>query len=411
MLKITTVDTLIVILMFAFLPVDMVNGILLMNGINLPISFGQLYKLVILVLLLTRLLFAIKLFISALIVIFILLIPSIYQVLHDPVGSSFFLDFVKISKYLTPFICFLFFVDALKHSKDKIYTLILSLVKFSYVVLVLNIFVKYIGLGYPAYKSGGMGSKGFFYAGNEISALLIILCSIIAFRLWNKGLKAKYFVFLALNLLAGLTISSKTGILGILLVFFIIPFQGKSLNLKRFFPLLIGAMCLLPLALLFSWQFIKNSAIMVRIEFFYEKLDFWTFILSSRNVFLANSIDIYINEYNFMEKIIGVGQTKFELLNNSKVVEMDIMDIFFAYGVLGLIIFITMLVFVLVQAKVFSKTDRHPYANLVSMMVTILFIISTLAGHVFGSGMSALFIGVLFSLMYVKSYIKNTTLL
>ncbi|PKA98308.1 O-antigen ligase-like membrane protein [Flavobacteriaceae bacterium MAR_2009_75] len=407
MLKITTVDTLIIILMFAFLPVDMVNGILLMNGINLPISFGQLYKLVILALLLTRLMFTIKLFISASIVIFILLIPSIYQVFHDPEGSSVFLDFIKISKYLTPFICFLFFVDALKHSKDKIYPLTLSLVKFSYVVLVLNIFVKYIGLGYPAYKSGGMGSKGFFYAGNEISALLIILCSIIAFRLWNKGLKSKYFVFLALNLLAGLTISSKTGILGILLVFFIIPFKGKSLNLKRFFPLLVGAMCLLPLALLFSWQFIKNSAIMVRIEFFYEKLDFWTFILSSRNVFLANSFDIYINEYNFIEKIIGVGQTKFELLNNSKVVEMDIMDIFFAYGVLGLLVFITMLVFVLVQAKVFSKTNRYPYANLVSMMVIILLVISTFAGHVFGSGMSAIFIGILFSLMYLKREIEK----
>ena len=402
MLKLVTLDTFIIILMFALLPVDMINGILLMNGINLPVSFGQFYKLVIILCLLIRFLFTVRLLISTLIITFLLLIPSIYQILHDPEGSSVFLDLIKVTKYITPFICFLFFVNAFKHSRDKIYPLSLSLVKASYLILILNIFVKYIGLGYPAYKNGGMGSKGFFYAGNEISALLIILCSIIAFQLWNKELKKRYFLFLVLNLLAGLTISSKTAILGILLVFFIIPFQGKSLKIKKFIPLLAGAICLLPLALLFSWQFIKNSSIIVRIEFFYQKLDFWTFILSSRNVFLENSYNIFINDYNFIEKIIGVGQTKFEFLNNSKVVEMDIMDIFFAYGILGLSVFITMLFFVLTQANKFLKSNNYPYANLVRMMVIILIIISTMAGHVFGSGMSAVFIGILFALMYVK---------
>nr|WP_256439082.1 O-antigen ligase family protein [Zobellia sp. B3R18] len=394
--------------MFALLPVDMINGILLMNGINLPISFGQFYKLAIILCLLIRFLFTVRLLISTLIITFLLLIPSIYQILHDPEGSSVFLDLIKVTKYITPFICFLFFVNAFKHSRDKIYPLSLSLVKVSYFILILNIFVKYLGLGYPAYKNGGMGSKGFFYAGNEISALLIILCSILAFVIWEQGNKTKYYIFLFINLLGGLTISSKTAILGILLVFFIIPFQGKSLKIKRFIPLITATIALLPIVFFLSWKFIQNSSIMLRFQYNYDQLDIWSFILSSRNVFLVNSYETYKNEYDFIEKIIGVGETKYEYLNDFKVVEMDIVDIFFTYGFIGLATFLLMIYFVFLQSKKFSRCNDRPFANLVTMMVLILLLISTLAGHVFGSGMSAIFIAVLFSLMYVKRERKSS---
>ncbi|MBU2974886.1 O-antigen ligase family protein [Zobellia sp. B3R18] len=386
----------------------MINGILLMNGINLPISFGQFYKLAIILCLLIRFLFTVRLLISTLIITFLLLIPSIYQILHDPEGSSVFLDLIKVTKYITPFICFLFFVNAFKHSRDKIYPLSLSLVKVSYFILILNIFVKYLGLGYPAYKNGGMGSKGFFYAGNEISALLIILCSILAFVIWEQGNKTKYYIFLFINLLGGLTISSKTAILGILLVFFIIPFQGKSLKIKRFIPLITATIALLPIVFFLSWKFIQNSSIMLRFQYNYDQLDIWSFILSSRNVFLVNSYETYKNEYDFIEKIIGVGETKYEYLNDFKVVEMDIVDIFFTYGFIGLATFLLMIYFVFLQSKKFSRCNDRPFANLVTMMVLILLLISTLAGHVFGSGMSAIFIAVLFSLMYVKRERKSS---
>ena len=252
MLKLATIDTFIIILMFALLPIDMINGIVLMKGMVLPISIGQFYKIIIIIFLLIRFFFTIRLLISTIILIFLLSISSMYQIIFNLEGSDILLDLIKATKYITPFICFLFFVNAFKYSRDKIYPLTLSLVRISYLILVLNIFTKYIGLGYPAYKNGGMGSKGFFFAGNEISALLIILCSIIAFQLWNKKQKIKYSIFLIINLLAALTISSKTAILGIILVFLIIPFQDKSLKLKKFIPLLGCSIVLLPLTLLFS---------------------------------------------------------------------------------------------------------------------------------------------------------------
>ena len=400
MLKIATIDTFMVLLMFALLPVDMINGMLLTNNINLPISLSQSYKFLLLLCLLIRFTLTLRLLITTLIITFCLLIPSLYQLIVGSEGSYFFIDFITLSKYLAPFLCFLFFVDMIKRNGEIVFRHLLMLVQFSYLVLMINIFVKYIGLGYPAYKSGGIGTKGFFYAGNEISALLIILSAILAFVIWKRGFKLKYYMFLAINLIAGLTISSKTAILGILLVFFTIPFQGKSLKLKKFLPLVAGTIALVPAAFFLSWKFIQNSNLMVRLAFFYKELDVWTFILSSRNVFLANSYETYLTKYNIVEKIIGVGQTRYEYINDQKVVEMDIVDIFFAYGIFGLLIFLFMMYFLLVQSKRFSRSNKYPFANFVYLMTLVLLLISTLAGHVFGSGMSAVFIGLLFSLMY-----------
>lgn len=388
--------------MFALLPVDMINGILLKNNLILPISIGQFYKLLILFTLFFRFLLTLRLLIASFLITLCLLLPSLFQLLTESSDSFLFADLVKISKYLTPFFCFLFFVEFIKKKDESAHLKLIKLIRFSYMILVVNIFVKYIGLGYPAYEHGDIGSKGFFFAGNEISALLIILSSILAFTIWEKGNKKQYYLFLALNLLAGLTISSKTAILGIILIFFAIPFQKRSFKINKLLLLVTSSIVFLPILFLLSWKFIQNSALILRIQYFYEKLDLWTFILSSRNIYLKNAFENYLYEYNTVEKIIGVGKTKYELLNDFKVVEMDVVDIFFTYGFLGLFIFIIIITFLLVQARRFSMKSEYLYGSFIFLMVIILLIISTLAGHVFGSGMSAVFIGLLFSLMYLK---------
>jgi hypothetical protein len=111
---------------------------------------------------------------------------------------------------------------------------------------------------------------------------------------------------------------------------------------------------------------------------------------------------VYLEKYNFIEKIIGVGQTTYESLNGDSIVEIDIADIFFAYGFVGLLMFVLIMFMTYYQAIKFRATINYPFAGLVSLMILILLGISTIAGHVFSSGMSAVFIGLLFSLMYYK---------
>ncbi|MEA1786445.1 O-antigen ligase family protein [Arenibacter sp. GZD96] len=285
---------------------------------------------------------------------------------------------------------------------------VFSLVKFSYIVVVINVFLKYVGLGYPMYEHGNIGSKGYFFAGNEISALLIVLVSIIAYNYWLTGKKRAYFLFFVLNLVVGITISSKTGILGILLIFFLIPLRRPSMtiSLKRLRSILLSVFLILPVVLIVAWQVVKTSAIYSRLIYFWDRLDVLTFVLSNRNVFLKNAYATYKTEYSMVEKAIGVGQSRYELLNDGKIVEIDVADIFFAYGFIGLFLFVLLIGLLLHRALKLSRHKSYDYARYVLLMTVVLLTISTIAGHVFSSGMAGIYIGLLFSLMYVQ---KNET--
>ena len=404
MIKLKTLDSYILLIMFLLLPIDMLNGIFLKNGIVLPLSIGQFFKIIILLFVLVRL--SIKP--AKLIFVFasfsLLLAPTFYQLYMGNKGVSLLFDIIKISKYITPLVCFMFFVDVIKNDHQKNINLIFKLVNFSYLILIGNIFLKYIGLGYPMYEFGKIGSKGFFYAGNEISALLIILSSIIAYRLWMNNSKLKYFLFLLLNIVVGVTVSSKTGIFGIIIVFLLIPIRGSfiKINIKKLLIIVSSVFVIIPSIIIYYWDYILKSTIFIRLNYFWNKFDILTFLLSNRNNFFNDAFDIYKENYNLFEKTIGVGQSRYEYLNNNITVEIDIIDIFFSLGFIGLILFLLFNIYLFIQSINFKRTQINIYSGFVFLMGFILFIISTTAGHVYSSGMSAVFIGLLFSLMFIK---------
>jgi hypothetical protein len=397
-------EILVIWLMFALLPVEMLHGFLLHSGFNLPLSVGQLFKLILLTLLLLSFLVELNRLFICLFLFALMSIPSIVQALLHLNTSILFTDFIKVSRYLMPLIVFLFFKKIIIRGRKSEMILIFKLVQFSYLIFVLNILLKYIGLGYAMYPNGDFGSKGFFFAGNETSALLIILSAIIGYNIFRKEKKLRYFLFFLFNLFIGLTISSKTGTLGILLVFLFIPMKRFRLKIRLRYlkSIIISTILIVPIVVILTWKFIVASPVFKRLDFFWRELDFLTFIFSNRNNFFEKSWNVYLEKYNFIEKIIGVGQTTYESLNGDSIVEIDIADIFFAYGFVGLLMFVLIMFMTYYQAIKFRATINYPFAGLVSLMILILLGISTIAGHVFSSGMSAVFIGLLFSLMYYK---------
>ncbi|MGR7812795.1 O-antigen ligase family protein [Lacinutrix undariae] len=391
------------ILMFILLPVDMINGALLKNNINLPLSIGQFHKLSILLVIFLSFLFKKNSAILSFSLLSVLLLPSIFQVFMEFELGFLFKDLIKITRYLTPVFAFFFFVNYIK--KGNSIHLLFLLVKFSYIVFCANILLKYLGLGYPMYSYGSVGSKGFFFAGNETSVVLIILSSILAYKLWLEQKTKKYIYLFLFTLFVGITISSKTGLLGVILTFLLLPLKpvGATLSKKRLKIVVIAVILAIIGYFIFISDTIQNTAILKRTNYFFNKLDVVTFLFSNRNNFFIEALDMYAQKYNFIEKIIGVGQAHYEVLNGNGIVEIDIADIFFAYGVVGLTIFISLITFLIVQAYKFKKSGKYPFSGLVIVMLFILLGISTIAGHVFSSGMAAVFIGLLFSLMYVKN--------
>lgn len=405
-IKIQDIDLIIWALLLPILVIDSLNGWLYENGIATPFSISQVYKLAIVGLFLLRLMKTPKYLLLVLALFTFMIFPTCIQWIKGIVDWKVIVqDLIFAFKYLITVIAFFYFkvvlstVDKYKIPKYFVW------IKLSYFILALNLSLKLVGLGYPMYNNGNIGSRGFFIAGNEISALLIILSCILAYYYWviNKNWRL-FLLYGVLSFFLGLLISSKTGMLGIILVHMLVIGSTVTLDFskKRTFKRLLYV--ILSGGLFFSGiiLFVKHSAIMARYMYFWNKMDFVTFILSSRNIFLAEMLPVFETSYSRLEQWIGVGNYRFEVLANQKI-EIDVLDILFTYGYLGALLFCGLVGVYLVNLVKQVKNSRFfSYAKLSLICFLVLVLLSCLSGHIFNSGIAGIFIGFVMSLAYYK---------
>lgn len=397
------VDFLIILLLFPILIVDMVNGILFANDIAIPLSISQCYKMGIIVLCGVRMLKSKE---SLKILFFILsglLLGTFYKYITGKISISFvFQDIIKASKYLIVLISFLYFRTVFSINRVNMMPYYILWIKVSYFILAFNLFGKLVGLGYPMYPNGAIGTKGFFIAGNEISALLLILSGILGYYYWEvKADKVKFVLYGVLSFSMGLLISSKTGMLGILLINALIVFNVSKVDLSNTKQLRKLAYTFLSLiaGLLLLGVFVVNSPIMYRYTYFWDKLDIWTFIFSSRNLYFKEMLLLYQEEYTVIDKIIGVGHTLYESMAG-KTIEIDILDILFGYGYVGVMLFLCILIALFFYTIRLKRNPGYPFARLSYIMLAVLTLLSCLSGHIFNSGIAGIYIGFVFSMMF-----------
>ena len=397
--------------MFGLLPVDMLNGFLLREvGVSPPITVAQLYKIIILAFLFIRVNTSEKVIIISL--FGLLLLPTAFQVASSFDVKLLFIDSVMVIKWLSSVLAFFYFRIIFIH-KAHLLKWVYRWMLFSFLILVLNIFLRLFGLGFPMYAMDTLeiGSKGYFYAGNEASAVLLILSSFLMYwyQLYNK--KRSFIIIGLLAILTGLYLSSKTAILGTIftfIYFFIFNPNRKRISIKKIVSLLLRIFILLPLALYLIVEYLKTADVMDRFSYFWNELDVYTFILSNRNTYFFDFIEIFKKEYNIIEMFIGVGITNYELINPNDIIEIDFLDIFFAYGIIGVSLFLFYISFLLIQSKIKSLNRKTYLFSIYSKYIAILLIVlSSLSGHVFNSGMAAIYMGCALSLMYYKSKHKN----
>jgi hypothetical protein len=388
----------------------MLNGVLLQNNINLPISISQLYKIIILVLMLIRILGT-----TTIAIIYFAFITfclgSVVQALTSFSFGFVFQDFIKTTKYLSLLIAFFYFKRIFQENNSKIVEKVFYWLEFSFWVFSFNIVIKLLHLGYPMYEYGEIGTRGFFYAGNEISSLLLVTYGIIAHKILivNQN-RIKFFFFFLFNIFLAILISSKTSVLGILATSFFLYFTlGKfNVNLTAVKRLLISIGIIIPTVLFFMYKTILSLPIIVRLQYFWEKLDFVTFIFSSRNLEAKKMFTIYNDDFTIVQKLIGGGQYFYESKTHH-IVEIDPLDIFFAYGILGALLFCFFIILLLAQSYKLKKTSKYPYANLTFIMSLVLFVVSSIAGHIYNSGIAGNFIALLFAMMYIKKNERQVT--
>ncbi len=274
--------------------------------------------------------------------------------------------------------------------KDKVNIDNKVLIKTVFLYLILILIPTVLGIGYKTYEITKKGTLGFFNSANEISGIISILTPIIFIMFKDKKNIILKIVLGIIYLVVILMMGTKTPLLslfftiGVYLAYLLI----ESIRKKKYKRIIItlsiliigvfGLILILP-----KTNFYKN--IKTHLDFlevenitdiFKDKKLIDHFIFSQRLTFLSNENKLY-KESNLYLKTFGIGY-----LNNNeetKMIEMDYFDIFYHHGIIGFIIYFSIIVYLIIKNIKFNKTFEG-YMYKTSFLLAI--ILSFFTGHI-----------------------------
>ncbi|MFC4386539.1 O-antigen ligase family protein [Gracilibacillus marinus] len=313
-------------------------------------------------------------------------------------------------------------------------------------LIVLNIFVinlimllaEWTSTGNSSYDYPGKeGHSGWFFSANDLSALLALSFGILLLHLINSkkvAYKLLLFFLVPITIWSLLTVGTKVGlgaiIIGIAITLFVVLIrlikkEKEWLNLCFLLLISIFAMIYVPqsavgnnlgLDSLFSDDDKKVEEVKPNEEGnqepTQEEIDENQFdikeqvmtnkVLSGRDQFLDNAIQDW-KEAPLSQWILGMGPGG-NYPEKLKLIEMDFLDLFFGYGILGSILlfapFLIMgiiIVYSLFKNK-FKKFDARVFISAIQLGMGVG--IAAFAGHIFLNPSSGIYFAVIFSYLY-----------
>lgn len=386
-----------------YLLVDSLNGFL-KEGLGKSFSVSQPYKLFILALFILFLLRKKELLLFPIITLFFLTI--VFHIPSYESISDLSKDFLWPLRFLLILVSFFFFYHYHKESLSLKDTL--PIAYFSFWILGINLIVGVLGFGFSQYD-GGIGSKGFIYAGNDMSGAIIASGSIILMHSLEEGKYKKYLIYSLFFILFSVIKVTKTAILASIIISIFFPlikiFSNKVLwifkkNYLRF--LAISTFSMLTLSIIAVYLALYAFRLIDRLSYFYRKSDsLATFILSNRNIDAVKSIDLFLYDFTFTEKLFGKGHS---FINNyfGRILEIDILDFLIGYGIVGVSITYGLFLFVFFISLSRIRHTSFTYAKYVCIVVFLLIVISLTAGHILMSAIGGILFGYLLSLASFK---------
>lgn len=391
-------DLVLLCFLIAWPLVDTLNGYLYYQSISLP-SISAAYKtLGFVALLFMLMIYHVKQFLYTLLCAALVSLCLFYQVFTY--GHAVESITWAVRGLLTLALLF-YLMGETKHSAgfwslEKLAWLMF----FYFVVMSANVTLGVLGVGESQY-AGGIGGKGFIIAGNEMSYLMLASASIVLFRLAEtRGALCLLFVF-GVFLLFFLMKATKVAMLGICLVFVFSLIHNGYFKVRRIPKIYLLALVGGAAVIVFGYQFIQAAGLLDRMLFLYKLHGgFWGALLSGRLSFLSEAIELVIVPFGFWDVLFGVGVDQLLAVRGS-LVEIDLIDVFITFGVVGGVLFYLPWLLGAVWATQLLKLQPRYGISFWLLIITIVGV-SLAAGHVVNSGIAssatALLIGYLYQL-------------
>lgn len=388
------VDNLIFYLLNIILIVDSINGYFMNIGYHLPIS--QLYKNFLIFLIFIRVLSFSKIRITIIIFFSYVLFFLVYYLFKEN-GELLAETSAHIMKFFFIVLTFFYFKHVIQKNPETFYKKILLVINICFIILVINLLLGIMGFGFSSYENT-LGTKGSIYSGNELGGLIIVLFSfyIYFFSYYLQISKLKKLFFFFFLLVLALICSSKTAILGTIISLLVVPYIVKkqkgitsNININK----IIFFICIIVAVALFLFWGISETGILARWTFFYRKGNLLLLLTSGRLNYVKNEIWDYINS-DIFGYIFGLG--------GFRTVEMDFFDTLLNYGIMGIILVYTFLMYLLIMANKNRKRKIFPFASLALFINILLAVVSFVVGHILFSAMLGLFISIVNALAFYK---------
>lgn len=308
------------------------------------------------------------------------------------------------------------FFDEYKPNNRKVFKMLQTILfLYCFIIVLANI----TNTAFATYTLGGAGNTGWFYSGNEVGVVIALLFPYI-YLLVNKTNSYKTLLYIIPIILGIEIIGTKTSMLALLLptivfiFYYLIRFNnGKK---KQFIMSVIALIIIivsspnLPVV-----QNIKDSINRfemkknIGIDDDYSDEMLPSVLMSDRDYYNKKIKKIYDNS-NAISKIFGIGfvnRREIDDKNISKLIEMDFNDIFYRYGIIGFLIYITPFIYItyyVIKYCFKNKLKLNMKQTILLYNSYIGLIIAYIAGHTLGAPAVSFYLAMNFVLLiyYLK---------
>ena len=331
---------------------------------------------------------------------------------------SLFADMQYIAKYVYNIAVLLVYWRVLQRSglnKEQLEAKLNWYISLTLTILSSSILFAYVfGLGYATYgdRWGVSGSRGFFYSGNDITAVLMLLLpiAIASYVLLEGGLSRRQKLFWlfapASTITALFIISTKTAFVAIViivatfLIYSLIQLiRGHSAAMiKRFGMLVVGFVGIYLFLTLASQaaNFLDLSLSFNKWARIADETGLDGLLLSGRQDILSETVSQF-KDSGIFAWLFGIGRG-----TQVKLIEMDIFEVVLYYGLFGSAAMLWLYLKLGMQfiGAFFKKVDIVGLACFVSLGMTVAYL--TIAGHVLFSVTSGFYFALvlLYSCLY-----------
>jgi len=312
-------------------------------------------------------------------------------------------------------------IDMFKQYKIKIKLKHISYIYLIYITLI--VIPNITHTGFNSYWHSKLGTTGWFISANAIGNILSILLPIIILYIIDSNKNKIINIILILSTLyVFATMGTKVPVLSLgictitTLLYYIIKwiknkkYKNITISIVTTTILLITSIILLP-----KTSFYKNIQIHKNYLGFNNYLEVLTnyelidhFIFSQRLTFLNNTHNNY-KQSNILEKTFGIGYIENYAKDNvsTKTIEIDYFDILYRNGIIGFILYFSILLPIII--KTIKKTKTKNLKNIeFKTCILLILLLSLFSGHVLITPAVSIFVSLIITIILQGGLYEKT---